>query len=113
MANADLSRRVEKLVGYPPLVEMDARQRRELRGRCSAPVCLRIPAEPGAGWALYLTLAQARAAKLAIACLLGGSGFLTVAEAGWAHGVGVAMLFAAMPLGLAATAPGLLENEPR
>jgi hypothetical protein len=30
MASAGLSRRVERVVGYPPLVEMDARQRREL-----------------------------------------------------------------------------------
>jgi len=30
MASAELSRRVEKLVGYPPLVEMDDRQRREV-----------------------------------------------------------------------------------
>ena len=29
MANAELSRRVEKVVGYPPLVEMDDQQRRE------------------------------------------------------------------------------------
>jgi hypothetical protein len=29
MASADLSRRVEKVVGYPPLVDMDDRQRRE------------------------------------------------------------------------------------
>jgi hypothetical protein len=29
MASAGLSRRVEKLVGYPPLVDMDERQRRE------------------------------------------------------------------------------------
>jgi hypothetical protein len=29
MASADLSRRVQKLVGYPPLVEMSADQRRE------------------------------------------------------------------------------------
>jgi hypothetical protein len=29
MARPDLSRRVEKVVGYPPLVEMDDRQRRE------------------------------------------------------------------------------------
>jgi hypothetical protein len=27
MASAELSRRVEKVVGYPPLVEMDDRQR--------------------------------------------------------------------------------------
>jgi hypothetical protein len=29
MANADLSRRVEKIVGYPPLSEMDDWQRHE------------------------------------------------------------------------------------
>jgi hypothetical protein len=31
MASAELSRRVEKLVGYPPLSEMRDLQRRELR----------------------------------------------------------------------------------
>ena len=30
MASAELSRRVEKIVGYPPLCEMDEQQRREL-----------------------------------------------------------------------------------
>jgi hypothetical protein len=29
MASAELSRRVGRLVGYPPLVEMDDRQRRD------------------------------------------------------------------------------------
>jgi hypothetical protein len=29
MASAELSRRVEKVVGYPPLVDMDDRQRRK------------------------------------------------------------------------------------
>jgi hypothetical protein len=31
MASADLSSRVEEVVGYPPLVEMSAEQRREFR----------------------------------------------------------------------------------
>ena len=31
MASAGLSRRVEELVGYPPLSEMDADQRREFQ----------------------------------------------------------------------------------
>jgi hypothetical protein len=31
MASAELSRRVGKAVGYPPLVEMSAEQRREFR----------------------------------------------------------------------------------
>jgi hypothetical protein len=44
--------------------------------------------------------------------LIGGFGFLTVAEVGWAHAIGVTMLLAAIALGLAAAAPVLLEyNE--
>jgi hypothetical protein len=31
MASAELSRRVEEVVGYPPIVEMSADQRREFR----------------------------------------------------------------------------------
>jgi hypothetical protein len=31
MASPELSRRVEKVVGYPPLVDMDDRQRHEFR----------------------------------------------------------------------------------
>jgi hypothetical protein len=31
MASVELSRRVEKLVGYPPLCEMDKQQRREFQ----------------------------------------------------------------------------------
>jgi cytochrome d ubiquinol oxidase subunit II len=53
----------------------------------------------------------ARAGRLATACLFGGFGFLTVAEAGWAHAIGVSMLFAAIMLGLAAAAPRLLEDN--
>jgi cytochrome d ubiquinol oxidase subunit II len=56
-------------------------------------------------------LHPARAARLAAACLIGGFGFLTIAEAGWAHAIGVSMLLAAIALGLAAAAPGLLEDN--
>src|SRR3954470_18953275 len=56
-------------------------------------------------------LHPARAGRLAAACLIGGFGFLTVAEAGWAHAIGVTMLLAAIALGLAAAAPGLLEDN--
>jgi cytochrome bd ubiquinol oxidase subunit II len=52
-----------------------------------------------------------RAGRLGTACLIGGFGFLTVAEVGWAHAIGVTMLLAAIALGLAATAPALLDNE--
>ena len=56
-------------------------------------------------------LHPARAGRLATACLIGGFGFLTVAEAGWAHAIGVTMLLAAIALGLAAAAPRLLEDD--
>jgi cytochrome d ubiquinol oxidase subunit II len=56
-------------------------------------------------------LHPARAGRLATACLIGGFGFLTVAEAGWAHAIGVTMLLAAIALGLAAAAPRLLEEH--
>jgi cytochrome d ubiquinol oxidase subunit II len=56
-------------------------------------------------------LHPARAGRLATACLIGGFGFLTVAEVGWAHAIGVTMLLAAIALGLAAAAPGLLEDN--
>jgi cytochrome bd ubiquinol oxidase subunit II len=44
-------------------------------------------------------------ARLAFAGLLGSLGFLTAAEAPWAHGVGVACLFAAMILAFLAVDP--------
>ena len=53
----------------------------------------------------------ARAGRLATACLIAGFGFLTVAEVGWAHAIGVTMLLAAIALGLAAAAPRLLEDD--
>jgi cytochrome bd ubiquinol oxidase subunit II len=56
-------------------------------------------------------LHPARAGGLATACLIGGFGFLTVAEPGWAHAVGVTMLLAAIAFGLAAAAPRLLEEN--
>jgi cytochrome bd ubiquinol oxidase subunit II len=58
------------------------------------------------------SLRPARAAVVAGACLAGGFVFLTVAEAGWAHALGVVLLLATIPFGLAAVAPALLEDEP-
>ena len=68
-------------------------------------------AEPRNGRVRTLGLHPARAGRLATACLIGGFGFLTVAEAGWAHAIGVTMLLAAIALGLAAAAPRLLEDN--
>ncbi len=51
-------------------------------------------------------------ARLALASLLAGVGLLTIAEAQWAHGAGVACLFAAMAMGFLAVDPqGLAARE--
>jgi hypothetical protein len=49
MASAELSRRVEKVIGYPALVEMDEGQRRESRRRCSIREAAFDPAAFGVG----------------------------------------------------------------
>jgi cytochrome bd ubiquinol oxidase subunit II len=43
--------------------------------------------------------------RIAVACLIVGFGLLTVADAGWAHAVGVAALFAFMAVGFLALFP--------
>jgi cytochrome d ubiquinol oxidase subunit II len=68
-------------------------------------------AESAGGHAPARKLRSVRAAGLlATLCLLAGFGSLTVAEAGWAHAIGVTMLFAAIALGVAAAAPRLLTD---
>src|SRR3954447_12129653 len=49
MASADLSRRVEKVVGYPPLSELGERQRREFHEELLDARQLRGPAREMAG----------------------------------------------------------------
>jgi cytochrome d ubiquinol oxidase subunit II len=44
-------------------------------------------------------------ARVAIACLIAGFGFLNVASAGWAHGLGVAFLFGFVVSGFLAVVP--------
>jgi cytochrome d ubiquinol oxidase subunit II len=43
--------------------------------------------------------------RAALACLVAGLGFLNVAEAGWAHAIGVAALVAFVLLGFLALVP--------
>ena len=50
--------------------------------------------------------------RVAGACLLAGFGLLTVAEAGWAHALGVVALFGFIVVGFAGAVPALLEGEP-
>jgi cytochrome bd ubiquinol oxidase subunit II len=52
--------------------------------------------------ALLSASASGLLARVAGACLLAGFGFLTIAEAGWAHAVGVFALFGFMVCGVAA-----------
>lgn len=54
--------------------------------------------------------APGRAARAAGACLAGGFGFLTVAEAGWAHAVGVVLLAGFIAFGFAAVVPAFLDE---
>lgn len=51
-------------------------------------------------------------ARLALATLLGGTGLLTIAEAPWAHGVGVACLLASIVLAFFAVNPAALAAQP-
>ena len=50
--------------------------------------------------------------RVAAACLVAGFGLLTVAEAGWAHALGVVALFGFLVIGFAGAVPALLEDEP-
>jgi cytochrome d ubiquinol oxidase subunit II len=48
--------------------------------------------------------------RAAVACLLVGFGFLTIAEAGWAHAIGVVALASFVVLGFLTIVPGELEE---
>jgi cytochrome d ubiquinol oxidase subunit II len=74
-----------------------------LRGRLDAEVTLRAPALVASGAAVTSRPRWPRA--FALACLLVGGGLVVLADAGWAHALGVTMLygFAASAFVLAAT----------
>jgi cytochrome d ubiquinol oxidase subunit II len=63
------------------------------------------------GRAVLDTTAPGLLARSAGACLVGGIGFLTVADAGWAHAIGVASLFAFIVLGFYATVSSELTRD--
>ena len=64
------------------------------------------PAAPGA---LLSASAPGLLTRAAGGCLVAGVGFLTIAETGWAHAIGVCALFAFIVLGFLALAPQLEE----
>jgi cytochrome d ubiquinol oxidase subunit II len=67
---------------------------------------------PGARHA-PLPLSPGLAGRAAAACLVGGIGLLTIAEAGWAHAIGIVLLLGFIVAGFLGAAPGLLEAGPR
>jgi cytochrome d ubiquinol oxidase subunit II len=75
-----------------------------LRGRFdrARPEQPALPPRPGA---LLRASRPGLLARAAIGCLIGGFGFLTVADARWAHAVGVAFLAAFIVLGFLALVP--------
>jgi cytochrome d ubiquinol oxidase subunit II len=75
-----------------------------LRGRLDhdAPTAARNPVPRTAASLLAASSAPGLLARVAGACLLAGFGFLTVAEAGWAHAIGVVALCGFMICGVAA-----------
>jgi cytochrome bd ubiquinol oxidase subunit II len=89
-----------------------------LRGRFDPDAELSTSPTPTATDARDLVLASARGvyARSALGCLIGGFGFLTVADAGWAHAVGVVCLLAFVVIGFVAVGPAGLaatsDNSP-
>lgn len=77
-----------------------------LRGRLDAPRASAADA-PRSPLGVLSASAPGLLVRLAGACLLAGFALLTVAEAGWAHAVGVLALFGFMLAGFLAALPGL------
>ena len=67
------------------------------------------PTAPGA-WQLLEASAAGLRGRAAVACAVVGFGFLTVADAGWAHAIGVVALLSAICLGFLAAVPALLPE---
>ena len=60
--------------------------------------------------AIVSSLAPGLAARVAVGCLVAGIGVLTVADAGWAHAIGVVCLSAFIVLGTVAATPAELAK---
>jgi cytochrome d ubiquinol oxidase subunit II len=73
-----------------------------------------VAGRPTQARSLFAALAPGLLPRLAIACLVAGIGFTTIADAPWAHTIGVFSLFAFIVLAFpAALPPGLLPSRPR
>ena len=71
-----------------------------------------VAERPAQGRSLLTALGPGLLPRLAIACLVAGVGFLTVAEAAWAHAVGVLCLFAFIVAAFPAALPPDLLPAP-
>jgi cytochrome d ubiquinol oxidase subunit II len=68
------------------------------------------PAARTPGRAVLSASAPGLLARSAGACFIAGLGFLTAADAGWAHAIGIASLFGFIVLGFLAVAPSELAR---
>jgi cytochrome d ubiquinol oxidase subunit II len=80
-----------------------------LRGRFDAERPEAEPSRPPAQGGLLRASRPGLLGRSAFACLIGVFGFLTVADAAWAHVLGVALLFAFIVLGFLAIVPREIE----
>ncbi len=69
-------------------------------------------AAPAPARSVMLAAAPGLLGRIAAACAVAGFGFLTIAEAGWAHAVGVVALLAFIVVGFLGAVPALLSDEP-
>jgi cytochrome d ubiquinol oxidase subunit II len=81
-----------------------------LRGRLEHGASPSSAAPAGTIGSLLSVSARGLLARLAGACLLAGFGLLTIAEAGWAHALGVLALLAFIVCGLFADVPAQLQS---
>ena len=73
----------------------------------------RTQPSPARGRARWTPTALAAAqARLAVALLIVGVGFLNAADAGWAHAIGVFGLFGFMIIAFAAIVPRAIAEDP-
>jgi cytochrome d ubiquinol oxidase subunit II len=65
----------------------------------------RVAGQPSQARSLLAALAPGLLLRLAIACLVAGIGFTTIADAAWAHAIGVACLLAFIVVAFPAALP--------
>ncbi len=95
-----------------PAGRSSSRRSRCCSGSCSAGGSATAPRSPPrrAPGSCSRPRAEGLRGRAALACAVVGFGFLTVADAGWAHAIGVVALLSAICLGFMAAVPALLPE---